>query len=295
MNITIFSLCLIWGFNFVIMKSANGVFPPVLFASYRFLVGSIALFTYSYFKKVPLPSRQNLRWYMLCGLLQTTYFNVAIQVSLLHTSAGLVSVLTYSMPLFFSVLAHFFIPGERLSLRKTIGICLGLAGLFLALNINSPDAKLWSLMLALTSAIAWALSNLIIKTKLKDCDKLQFTSWQMISGTAALFLFSFLFESGNSAWNGISVVYILYSGVLASALAFSLWSLILTKVEASKASIPLLLVPIIGIISSSIFLNEKLQATTIAGVSLVLLGIWTVNRSSRRRDDTLDSIRLSDK
>jgi len=293
MNITIIVLCIIWGFNFVVMKSANGVFPPVLFASYRFLVGSVSLFAVAYFNKIPLPSMKNLKWYILCGLLQTTYFNVAIQISLLHTSAGLVSILTYSMPLFFSVMAHFFIPEERLTARKIAGIGLGLAGLVLALNINSPDAKLWSLLLALSSAVAWAISNLIIKVKLKGCDKIQFTAWQMLSGTVALFIFSFLLERGKSYWSGLSVGYILYSGILASALAFSLWSYILTKVEASKASIPLLLVPIIGIVSSSIFLNEKLQVTTIAGVSLVLLGIWIVNGS--KKTDKYNAFRLSNK
>ena len=190
-------------------------------------------------------------------------------------------------------MAHFFIPEERLTARKIAGIGLGLAGLVLALNINSPDAKLWSLLLALSSAVAWAISNLIIKVKLKGCDKIQFTAWQMLSGTVALFIFSFLLERGKSYWSGLSVGYILYSGILASALAFSLWSYILTKVEASKASIPLLLVPIIGIVSSSIFLNEKLQVTTIAGVSLVLLGIWIVNGS--KKTDKYNAFRLSNK
>lgn len=121
MNGMILFLCLIWGFNFVIMKSANGLFPPVLFAAFRFLMGAAVLFVVVYLKKIPLPSKKNLKWYILCGLLQTTYFNLAIQISLNYISAGLVSVLTYSMPLFFCILAHFFYTRRRIDYKKNVG------------------------------------------------------------------------------------------------------------------------------------------------------------------------------
>ena len=282
MNGMILILCLIWGFNFVIMKSANGAFPPVLFAAFRFFVGAVVLFGVVYLKKIPMPSKKNLKWYVLCGFLQTTYFNLAIQISLNYISAGLVSVLTYSMPLFFCILAHFFIPGERLTVRKMIGIIIGIMGLFFALNINHLDGELLTLILALSSAISWAVSNLIIKQKLQDCDKIQFTAWQMAVGAGALFLYSFCFENGQSHWNIMSIGYILFSGIIASALAFVLWSYILTKIQASKASISLLLVPVVGIISSYLFLNESLKISTLIGVLLVLLGIFIVNSSSSK-------------
>lgn len=287
MNGMILFLCLIWGFNFVVMKSANGAFPPVLFAAFRFFVGAVVLFGVVYFKKISMPSKENLKWYVLCGLLQTTYFNLAIQVSLNYISAGLVSVLTYSMPLFFCILAHFFVPGEQLTVRKMIGIIIGIMGLFFALNITHLDGELWALILALSSAIAWAVSNLIIKQKLQNCDKVQFTAWQMAIGAGALFLYSFCFENGQSHWSIMSIGYILFSGIIASALAFVLWSYILTKIQASKASISLLLVPVVGIISSYLFLNESLKVSTLTGVLFVLLGIWIVNNSSEEKNSNV--------
>jgi drug/metabolite transporter (DMT)-like permease len=290
MNGMILILCLIWGFNFVVMKSANGAFPPVLFAAFRFFVGAAVLFGVVYLKRIPLPSKRNLKWYILCGILQTTYFNLAIQISLNYISAGLVSVLTYSMPLFFCILAHFFIPGERLTLRKIIGIIIGIMGLFFALNITHLDGSLWTLILALSSAISWAVSNLIIKQKLQNCDKIQFTAWQMAIGAGALFLYSFCFENGQSHWSLMSIGYIIFSGIIASALAFVLWSYILTKIQASKASISLLMVPVVGIISSYLFLDESLKVSTLIGVLFVLLGIWIVNSSNGEKNSNVDVI-----
>jgi O-acetylserine/cysteine efflux transporter len=282
MNGLILSLCIIWGFNFVVMKLGNGAFPPVLFAAYRFLVGAIVLFGVAWFKKVVLPNKRDLKWFIICGILQTTYFNLAIQISLNYISAGLTAVLTYSMPLFLSVMAHFLIPGERLTARKIIGIASGTMGLFLALNIHFGGG-IWAAILALTSGLSWAISNVIIKRKLQNCNTIQFTTWQMAAGTVGLFLYSLCFENGQSHWGIMPIIYVLFAGIFPSALAFLLWSYILSKTEASKASMSLLLVPIIGAISGFFFLGQVLSPITVIGIGFVLLGIWFVNSSGARK------------
>lgn len=287
-------LCMIWGFNFVVMKLGNDAFPPVLFAAYRFLLGAIVLFGLAYFKKIPLPGKRELKWYILCGFLQTTYFNIAIQISLNHISAGLTSVLTYSMPLFLSLMAHYFIPGEKLTVSKTIGILIGIFGLFLAMDIQF-GGNIWAPILALSSAVTWALSSLIFKKKLQDCNTIQFTTWQMAIGAIGLFMYSFSFEDGPSHWNLMAVVYLLYSGVLASALAFVIWSHILSKTEVSKASISLLIVPVVGTFSGVLFLKENLTTLTLLGIILTLLGVWLVNRTSSDRTPLQNRLLLTGK
>ncbi|WP_433709129.1 DMT family transporter [Paenibacillus illinoisensis] len=264
------------------MKLGNGLFPPVMFAAFRFLIGTGVLILFILWRRIPLPKKRYIKWFIICGILQTTYFNIAIQVSLNHISAGLTSVLTYSMPLFLSIMAHYFIVGERLTPRKMLGIILGLVGLFCAMDIHISGNP-WILLFALSSAIAWAMSNVVIKKELQDCDKVQFTTWQMAFGTIGLFMYSFFFEQGTSAqWSIEAVMYLLFSGVLASALAFVLWTYILSKIAASTASITLLTVPIIGVLSGWIFLNEVLNVNTLLGIVLVILGIWIVNSKHRK-------------
>ena len=277
MNYLLLVLCLIWGFNFVIMKQANSLFSPVMFAALRFLVGSIVLFGLSVVVKVPKVDKQKIKWFILVGIFQTAYFNLAIQVSLKYLNAGLVSVLTYSMPLFFSILAHFFIPGEKLTPIKLGGIMMGLAGLGLALNITGFVGDFTYVILGLSSAVSWAIANLIIKTKLHDCNKIQFTSWQMVIGTLVLFGYAYGFETVKVTFSYEALGYLLFSGVVASAFAFVLWSNILTKISASKASTALLLVPVVGLGSSYFFLHETLGLVSILGVGLILAGIKLVN------------------
>lgn len=284
MNSMLGLLCLIWGFNWVVMKLGNGALPPVLFAALRFTTGAVVLFGVAYFRRIPLPTKRDLKWYALCGFLQTTYFNIAIQISLNYISTGLTSVLTYSMPLFLSIMAHFSIPGERLTPRKTIGIAIGLLGLCFAMDTHF-DGEFWAIVLALSSAISWALSNVIIKRKLQHCNNVQFTTWQMALGAVGLILYSVFFEHGTSHWGVMPILYVLFAGIVASSLGFVLWFHILAKTEASKASIFLLLVPVVGVLSGWLILHEQLKLATLIGIVLVLVGIWFVNATAKKKED----------
>ncbi|AET67400.1 DMT(drug/metabolite transporter) superfamily permease [Desulfosporosinus orientis DSM 765] len=288
MSASMAMLCLVWGFNFVIMKLGNGAFPPVMFAALRFSTGAIVLLGIIFMKKIPLPNKSEFKWFVLCGLIQTTYFNIAIQISLNYVSAGLTSVLTYSMPLFLSIMAHWWIPGEQLTTRKTFGIVLGIVGLFLAMNTHL-GGFFWAVLLALSSAVSWAVANLLFKLKLKHSNIIQYTTWQMTMGALGLWIYSLSFEHGESHWGLMPAVYILFSGIVASALAFVMWNHILSRTEASKASTSLLLVPMVGIISGCVFLNESLKIVTLAGILLVLTGIWIVNTKNADKSNRVES------
>ncbi|OAM96326.1 Permease of the drug/metabolite transporter (DMT) superfamily [Pelosinus fermentans] len=275
MNGAIILLCLIWGMNWVIMKEALQVFPPVLFTAYRFVLGSIVLLSIAYFKKIPIPQRKDWKWIILGGILQTALFNSAIQIGMQFLSAGLSSVLSYSMPFWLAIMAHFLL-GEKLTLRKMAGITMGILGLVALLNVSDGGAW-WAISLTLAGAVAWAFSSVLVKLKLQHCDTLQYTTWQMVVGAILLSIYSALFEHGIVQWGFNAVGYLLYNGVIASALAFFLWTYILSNTEAGKASISVLAVPIIGVLAGVIFLNEPLYWNTIMGIALILGGIWLVN------------------
>ena len=74
-----------------------------------------------------------------------------------------------------------------------------------------------------------------------------------------------------------------YNGVLASALAFFLWNYILTKMEASKAGVASLGVPIVGVICNVIFMNEAVHWNTAVGMVLILAGIFLIVAQHIRR------------
>ena len=255
MNTPLILLCIIWGLNWVVMKQANQFFPPVIFVTYRFILGSAVLLIMTYLMKVPIPQRKYWQWIILSGVLQIGFSNVAVQIGMQFLGAGFSAVLTYSMPLWVTIMAHFLL-GEKLTKRKVVGVILSIFGLVTLLNISSGGVW-WAIFLTLAGAVAWAFSSILVKLKLQDCNMLQYTTWQMVVGAIVLSTYTALFEHGSVQWGWLAFGCLLYNGLLASALAFFLWSYILAHTEAGKASISVLAVPIIGVLSGVILLKNR--------------------------------------
>jgi len=268
-------LCLIWGLNWVVMKQANQFFPPVLFTTYRFMLGSVVLLGMAYCLKISLPQRKDWKWIILGGILQTTVLNATVQTGMQYLSAGFSSVLSYSMPLWVAIMAHFLL-GEKLTKRKLSGVILGMIGLIVLLNVGDGGVW-WAIILTLFGAISWALASVLVKWKLPHCNILQYTTWQMVVGTLVLLLYSTVWDQGTVQWNWLAVGCLVYNGVLASALAFVLWTYILSNMEAAKASISVLSIPIIGVLAGVVLLHEAVYWNTLVGMLFILGGIWLVN------------------
>lgn len=279
MNRALSLLCIIWGLNWVVMKQANQFFPPVVFVTYRFILGAAVLLILTYLMKVPIPARKDWLWIILSGVLQIGFSNVAVQIGMQYLGAGFSAVLTYSMPLWVAIMAHFLL-GERLTKRKVAGVILSMFGLVTLLNVSGGGVW-WAIFLTLAGAAAWASSSILIKLKLQDCNMLQYTTWQMVVGATVLSVYTALFEHGSVQWSWLAIGCLFYNGVLASALAFFLWSYVLAHTEAGKASISVLAVPIIGVLSGVILLKEPVYWNTAMGMALILIGIMLVNKHEK--------------
>lgn len=274
MNRALSVLCVIWGLNWVVMKQANQFFPPVAFVTSRFILGAAVLLALNYLMKIPIPKRRYWKWIVLSGILQIAVNNAAVQTGMQFLGAGFAAILNYSMPLWVAIMAHFFLD-EKLTKRKVAGIVLSMVGLAALLNVSSNGS--WeAIFLTLIGAAAWAVSSIIIKLKLQDCNMLQYTTWQMVAGAIVLIMYTAMFEQVTIQWGWLAVGCLLYNGVLASALAFFLWSYVLAHMEAGKASISVLAVPIIGVLAGMILLNEPMYWNTAIGMALILSGILLV-------------------
>ena len=268
------AIWLIWGLNWVIMKTANNYFPPILFVAWRFGSGALILAAIAYWKKIPLPDAKLLPWIILTGILQLTLNNVAAQVGMQSISAGMAAVLNYTAPLWTAILAHFVL-NERLTRKKLFGVLLAIVGLYVLMGLQGVE-DLTAAFIIIAGAIFLALSNIVVKLRLSKCDMLQLTTWQMIFGAAALIIYTSLVPQGEIIWGVPAVLCVLYNGALASALAFFLWNYVLTHIEASSASIATLVAPAVGVLGGVIFLGEPFTVHIISGMALIFAGILIV-------------------
>ena len=277
------ALCLIyliWGMNWVVMKTANTFFPPITFVAYRFLFGALVLLSVWFWLHLPLPKKKYWPWIFLTGILQMGLNNIAAQTSMLTLGAGMVSVLNYSMPIFAAVMAHFLL-GERLTWRKGAGIVLAIAGMAVLMDVHA-GGDVTAICIGLLSAVFWGLASIFVKLKLSDVNPISLTTWQMVCASLSLLAYTAIVPQGEVIWNTESVLCLIYNGVLASALAFFLWSWILQHIEVSKASVAVLAVPVVGVVGGILSLGEPITLHIFFGMIMIMAGIYIVVTHKRQ-------------
>ena len=271
---------LIWGLNWVVMKTANTYFPPILFVTWRFGSGALILLAVAYWRKIPLPDAKFLPWIFLSGICMLVLNNIAAQVGMQSISAGMAAVLNYTAPLWTAILAHFALD-EKLTRRKIFGLAVAIVGLYVLMGLQGVE-NLTAAFVIIAGAMIMAVSNIVVKLRLSKCDMIQLTTWQMVFGAATLVIYSTLFPQGEIHWCTTAVLCVIYNGALASALAFFLWNIVLTHLQAGTASIATLVAPAVGVLGGVIFLGEPFTAHIVLGIALIFAGIILVADLKRR-------------
>lgn len=177
---------------------------------------------------------------------------------------------------------------EKLTTAKLSGLIVGLLGLLTILGWDmwvNPGAKvIFGELLIIIAAISWAASNVYYRIKLQHLPKLETSAYQMLFGTIGLIIASLFMEWDEPiVWNAQSVYYILFTGVLASALCFTVWYIILSLIDMVTATISTLLVPIFGLFLSAIILDEKLTVSIVVGTGLIIVGIMMVQMKKKEK------------
>ncbi|MFC3039803.1 DMT family transporter [Virgibacillus xinjiangensis] len=270
-------ITLLWGYAWVVMKAALEYMGPFMFSSFRFGTGAVTLLLVVWIMKIGLPPKEYWKHLIIVGILQTAIVFLLVMYGLMFVDAGKSSVLLYSMPMFSSLLAVRFLH-EKLTPAKSIGLAIGMIGLLTILGwdiwIGQPAEVIFGEVLIIIGAFSWAVSNTYFRLHVQDLPKIQSSAYQMLFGAIAIILVTVFTESGEPvSWNLDLIYYILFSGVLASALCFTVWFIIMSRLDMVSATISTLLVPIFGLLFSSILLGETMTIGILAGSAMIITGI----------------------
>ncbi|WP_195780337.1 DMT family transporter [Priestia megaterium] len=285
----IISVTLIWGYTWVTMKIAISDIPPFLFSSLRLLIGAIPLFIILIIqRKSLLVDKGNFKNYLIMSLLMSLGYMAILTYGMQFVDSGKTSVLVYTMPIFVTIISHFKLD-EKINIYKLVGLIFGLLGLsfILGLEITNPDTKvIFGELLILISALSWGLANVFSKIRFKNIDIIHMNAWQLIIGALFLFVLSLILEPNYSVeWSNKALLSLLFNGLFSTAFTFVVWFWILKKINASKASMALMFVPILGIIFGSLQLGENITISIVVGSFLICAGIFmnTYNFKSTRK------------
>ena len=287
--------CFLWGSAFPCIKIGYRLFSiassdtagQILFAGLRFtLAGILVVLIGSLASRRPLlPRRSSLLPIGLLSLSQTIIQYLFFYIGLANTTGVKSSIIDASNTFFAILMASLIFRYEALTRSKLLGCIVGFAGVIL-INLAGGSLDFHMQMngegFILIAALSYALSSVLIKKFSAAEDPVMLSGWQFILGGLVLAAAGFLMGGRISGFTPGAVLLLLYMAMI-SAVAYSLWGLLLKYNPVSRIAVFGFMNPVFGVLLSALLLGEDNQAFSLYGLGallLVSLGIYLVNRKA---------------
>ncbi len=280
---------LIWGSTWIVIRNQLGIVPPSWSVTYRFAIGGIAMLIYA------IARREHLRldgrgWLFaaLLGLLQFCLnFNFVYRAEQ-HVTSGLVAVVFAMLLIPNALLGRIFL-GQQLGRQLLVGCGVAMAGVALMflqeirVNPNGPAESLIGIGITLLGVLSASAANILQGT---DTAKRYPMGTMLghamligaaIDGTIALTLTGPPVIELRPAY----LFGLLYLGVVASAIAFTLYFGVLRIIGAAKAAYSSVIVPVIAMLLSTLFEGYRWSPLAAAGAVLAMAGLVIALRARR--------------
>jgi len=273
----------ILGLNQVMIKMTNVGLQPVFTSGLRSLGAVVLLYLWMRFRKSgPHFTREALPMGLVCGTLFALEF-VLLFVALDYTSVAHSALMLYSMPFWLSLFAHFLIPEERITGRKSAGLVLAFTGVAIALlSQSSEETSLLGDLMALLAAIFWALIALIArKTAFSKVEPTMQIYWQVTVSAVILLALSPLFGPFIREFQLWHLAGLAYQTVIVVTMTFLIWFWLLKIYPATGVASFGFLSPLFGVLFGWLILGEEIGLNLAIALLLVCVGLILINRPAR--------------
>lgn len=263
---------LIWGVNFVAAKIGMAVFPPLLFASLRFLLVAVPAVFF-----VPWPGN-GWRTVVGCGLTMSVG-----QFALLYTSmtygmpAGLASLVLQVQSVFTVLLAALVlreVPGRW----QVVGIGLGVLGMVFVGWQFMASAPILPFLGTVAAAASWGLGNVLTRRR-PPRSGFSLVVWSALVAPLPLLGLSLAIEGWERDLHALthvtwsSLLGLAFVTYLASMVGYGLWNLLLSRHAASRVAPWSMLVPVVGTVAAYVYDGERPTPAGALGAVVIIVGV----------------------
>lgn len=283
--------CILWGSAIPVIKTgyhflqvdSSDTASQIVFAGIRFTLAGILVLIFASIreKKVMLPDRTLLKYAIPVCLAQTVGQYFFFYIGVAHTSGVKGGIITGLGNFIAILLSCLVFRNERMTSQKIAGCVLGFAGV-VVINLmgNSLDMgfKLIGEGFILIAQLSYGMSTVLINLFSKKVSPVVLSGTQFTMGGIVLTLIGMDGHLGNVTAGGLAIIFYL---AMVSAVAYTLWSILLAWNDVSKVAIFGFVNPLCSVILSALILGEVKQAFNVGSlVALVLVcaGIYIVNR-----------------
>jgi len=279
-------LCAIWGLTQVTIKLANAGFSPLFQAGLRSAGSAALLWAWSAWTGVPLFRRDGtLAYGVLIAALFAGEF-VFIYEGLVLTTAARAVLFVYTAPFVVALGAHFFVPGERLSGLKALGLACAFVGIAVAFAdaLRLPTRReLAGDLLELGGAVCWGATTVVIKASRHAHLTPNKTLFYQLAGSAMVLLplAAAVGEPGVVDPTPLALMALGYQIVAVAFASYLTWFWLLARYPAAELSAFSFFTPLFGMLAGGLVLGERIGPALALAMALVAAGLYLVNRPAR--------------
>lgn len=281
-------IAIVWGFNFVVIKTGLLEIPPMLLCCFRFFLTSLpAVF---FIKRPKVPFKMVAAYGLVMFAIQFSFLFIGMH---LGVPAGITSVLLQTQ-VFFSIFLGVISFKERLGIWRIIGSIISFSGISMIGFETGGAVSLGGFIFVLAAAATWAFGNVISK-KMKDVNSLSLVIWGSLVAWPPLLLASLLLEGSTEILFGLhhlswlAFSSILYLAYMSTIFAYASWNWLLQRHAMTVLTPFTLLIPIFGIFSAILVLKEPFYLWEGFAALLVMIGL-SINRFMPQFFDKKDKL-----
>lgn len=269
----------VWGLNFVVIKVGLHNMPPLMLAGLRFLLVAFpALF---FVARPKIPFRLLLGYGLTISFGQFAFLFCAINFGM---PAGLASLVLQAQA-FFTIILGALVFGERLQGKQLVGIALAVVGVLVLAeaSLNGQHVALLGFLLTLAAAFCWASGNIFNK-KIMQLETrpavMSLVVWSALIPIVPFMVASYLLDGPTVMLHSLvtldltTILSLIYLAFVATIVGYGIWGALLGRYETWRVAPLSLLVPVVGIASAALLLDEKLGALQLLGALLVMAGLY---------------------
>jgi drug/metabolite transporter (DMT)-like permease len=282
--LALFCVAFFWGTTFLGIRIGIETIPPFLLAGIRNLISGFIIFFYLLFQRKlePINPRQFLRAFIL-SIMMIVLANGLTTYSEKYITSGLASLISTLSP-FFVLILNLILGNEKLSIKTTLGILLGMFGIFLIYqnslsDLLNPEYR-QGVFAILIAVLMWAIGTIITKKGSENSlTMLMNVSVQMIIAGIILTAIQFILTPTISTdnWSLRSVLAMVYLAVFGSVVGYVAYSYLITQMSSTKVSVLSYVNVVVALFLGWLILDETITSRIIIAASLIIGGVFIVN------------------
>jgi drug/metabolite transporter (DMT)-like permease len=280
----VLGVMVLWGGNFIVVKSAVAVLPPVGFTFLRFILASVTLLALLRWREgsIGMP-RRDLLAIMGLGAIGFGAYQILWTTGLTTVAAGDSALLIAATPVFVALLAV-VARSDVLTPLKLLGVLVSFAGVAIVVA-SGPGLTLGGVSvigeaITLGAAFCWGIYTAFAAPYVQRHSPLRATTWATVAGTLVLLPLGAVQLAGLEAMplGGDVLFAIVYSGMIAAGLSNVVVLNGVKLVGPTRTAALQFLVPALAVLFAAIFLQEPVRPGQVVGGVVIVAGVLLTRR-----------------